>query len=81
MHKDDKETAKVMQESTPCRLAVYSQRREEESGSSSDEQDDSEGVLEVFCPRKHANLSPKSSMARKDYNREIGAMIQSEFKS
>eukprot|EP00960_Hanusia_phi_P007442 212435-Hanusia_phi.AAC.1 len=79
MDKEDNKVTSLEQDLPPSRLAVYTQSREEESGSSSDEQDDAEGILKVFCPVKHANFSAASSMVRKDYNREIGAMIQSEI--
>ena len=70
-----------LEDTRPTRLAVFSNRHEEEGSSSSDEQEEVRpaGKLKVFCPIMHAHFSRTSSMVRRNYNREIGALLQSEI--
>mmetsp|Transcript_26753 Transcript_26753/g.87662 ORF Transcript_26753/g.87662 Transcript_26753/m.87662 type:complete len:99 (-) Transcript_26753:73-369(-) len=69
-----------LEDAPSTRLAVFSNRHEEDS-SSSDEREEVRpaGKLKVFCPIMHAHFSRTSSMVRRNYNREIGALLQSEI--
>eukprot|EP00960_Hanusia_phi_P016306 480717-Hanusia_phi.AAC.1 len=71
--RDDPECFSPARPAGHCKVA-------EDSSSSSDEQEEfQQGKLKVYSASKHANFSKTSSMVRREYNREIGAMIQLEL--